>query len=94
MREVKDSDWSSWMPVVEFTAPSGERVRFESKVYSNPPKYKQGEMVTVFYDPQNVREARIKSFIYLWLLSLLLGILGTAFTWVSVAQLMRVIPTR
>jgi hypothetical protein len=81
------------MPEVEFTAPSGERVRFESKVYSNPPKYKRGDRVMIYYDQQNVHEARIKSFIYLWLLPLLLGIMGTAFTWVGAAQLMGVIPT-
>lgn len=52
----------------------------------------RGEMVTVYYNPQNVREARIKSFIYLWLLPLILGIMGAAFTWITVGQLMGVIP--
>lgn len=94
MREVRDSDGSSWMPVAEFTAPSGERVRFEAKVCSNPPKYKSGDRVTVYYNPQNVREARIKSFIYLWLLPLLLGLMGAAFTWIGAGQLLGVIPTR
>ncbi len=94
VREVIDSDGSTWKPIVEFTAPSGERIRCDPKISSNPPPYKRGDRVTVYYDPQNVHEARIKSFIYLWMLPLLLGIMGAAFAWIGAAQLMGIIPTR
>ncbi len=66
-------------PVVEFTTPEGERVRFVSSFGSRPPAYDVGESVTVLYPEGSPREAKIKSFWSLWLGTVIAGGLGVLF---------------
>jgi hypothetical protein len=62
-------------PVVRFVTEDGRTVDFESQTGSNlAPKV--GQQVTVLYDPLNPKEARIKSFMMLWALPLILTVLG------------------
>lgn len=92
MRAVSDSDGTTHMPVVEFTAPSGDRAQFESGFSSSPPSYRVGDAVTVLYDPQNFKDARIRSFLSLWIAPLLFGVLGGVFTGLGAAMLTGLIP--
>ena len=74
---------TTYRPVVEFTAASGERRTFAHRVASAPPAYQVGERVTVLYDPGDVHDARIQGFSALWLLPTILGGLGAVFALVG-----------
>ena len=77
-------------PVVEFTASNGQAQKVQTSEGSYPPAYSAGDAVTVLYDPQQPREARIKSFssdLMLWLLPIITGVVGTAFGGVALAVL-------
>jgi hypothetical protein len=66
-------------PVVVFDGPNGEPVRIQGSVASSPPAYAEGEKVTVFYDPQNPKEASIDGFFDEWFVTVLLGGIGLVF---------------
>lgn len=82
LRQDRSSDGSSYFyPVVEFRLPNGETQTLRSNVGSNPPTYRQGDAVTVLFDPQLPESARIQSFgssLDRWIVSLITGILGLA----------------
>src|SRR3989304_2922501 len=46
-------------PVVEFTASSGEKIRFTSDFGSLPASHKTGQSVTLRYDPVDPQKAEI-----------------------------------
>jgi hypothetical protein len=63
-----------YAPVVEFVTRSGEKVTYQSRIYTRtalPP----GKLVTVLYDPANPHEARIDSFTEIWVFPLV-GFVG------------------
>ena len=82
LREVRDSDDGSitYKPVVNFTAPDGISVTFESSFSSRPAAYSVGESVEVLFAPGEPSKARIDGFGSLWLGPLIMSILGLAFT--------------
>lgn len=47
-------------PVVEFTPPQGEVIRFESKYGTRPPSQRVGDAVRVYYNPSDPRQAEIQ----------------------------------
>jgi len=63
-------------PVVEFTVPSGEKVRFTSDFGSLPAKHKIGQSVNVRYDAADPHKAEIESPMTLWLTPLILIFMG------------------
>jgi uncharacterized protein DUF3592 len=79
-------------PVVRFQTLEGNTVEFESGLRSNPPAYRKGQTVTVLYDPDEPRSAAIRGFLSLWLMSIILGFIGTIFT--AVGTVMVVISGR
>ena len=54
-------------PVVEFTASSGEKIKFTSEFGSLPAGHKIGQSVTVGYDPVEPQKAEIDSTTTRWL---------------------------
>jgi len=62
--------------VVEFTAPSGETVRFTDAAASNPAAKRIGESVEVYYDPAYPQAARVKSFLGTWFFPVTLVAIG------------------
>jgi hypothetical protein len=70
----------TWYPIVEFTAPDGNPVVFESNVGSNPPRHQVGDRVEVAYDPANPTDARLTGFTDTYLFPLIAGGLGLGFT--------------
>jgi hypothetical protein len=63
-------------PVVEFTIPSGEKIRFTSEFGSRPAGHKVGQSVNVRYDPVDPQKAEIESTMTLWLVPLILAFMG------------------
>jgi len=78
-RSMHSGDTDGYRPVVVFSTPEGEKIRFISSASSNPPMYDRGEKVTVVYAPHNPHDARISSFFSLWGIPLTLGSLGGLF---------------
>ena len=63
-------------PVIEFTIPSGEKIRFTSEFGSRPAGHKVGQGVNVRYDPVDPQKAEIESTMTLWLVPLILAFMG------------------
>lgn len=76
-------------PIVEFYLPDQTRQRVQLAEGSWPPAYQKGDPVTVLYDPEQPRNARIDSVsstILMWILPAITGVIGAAFlgaTWVA-----------
>ncbi len=63
-------------PIVEFTATSGEKIRFTSDFGSRPAGHKIGQGVKVRYDSADPQKAEIESAMSLWLTPLILVFMG------------------
>ena len=74
------SDSTTYRPEVEFETLAGEKIRFISNTGSNPPSFSRGEKVEVLYQQDEPQQAKINTFLSLWLLPLLFGVLGFIFT--------------
>ncbi len=74
-------------PVVEFTASSGEKVRFTSEFGSRPAGHKIGQSVNVRYDAADPQKAEIESAMNLWLIPLILVFMGAIACCLAVAFL-------
>jgi len=70
-------DGHSYQPKITFTTRAGETVPLTSVRMSNPPRFRVGQEVPVIYDPGNPYRASIRSFSYLWFVSLLFGGIGS-----------------
>jgi hypothetical protein len=76
---------TTYYPVVRYQTKNGKNVTFTSSSGSYPAPYKRGDRVTILYDPENPRKARIKSFSSMWLAPILgFGIGGILFVTGSV----------
>jgi len=64
---------------VRFRTNSGQELTFVSSTGTNPPSYRVGESVQVFYDPDDPTHASINGFVSLWLLPLIFGGMGVVF---------------
>ncbi|MFT4111753.1 DUF3592 domain-containing protein [Silvibacterium sp.] len=71
---------TSYAPEFRFQAKDGSEHRVQSDTYSNPSVYAVGDRVRILYRPEKPASARIKSFLQLWLLPLVFGILGVLFS--------------
>lgn len=71
----KDGD-VTFKPIVRFSTADGKTVEFHSSFSSNPPAYRIGQSVPVVYLPEEPERAAIRSFLSLWMGSLVLGLLG------------------
>jgi hypothetical protein len=77
-------------PVVEFALPGQQPRTVQMQEGASPPDYSVDDQVTVLYDPQQPRNARIKSFssdLLLWLLPGITFIVGATFAGVAVVVL-------
>ena len=76
---------TTYYPVVRYQTKEGKNVTFTSLSGSYPAPYKRGDRVTILYDPENLKRARIKSFSSMWLAPILgFGIGGILFVTGSV----------
>ena len=54
---------------------------------SNPPMFQEGQVIDVLYDPANPQKARIKRWMSLYFVSVLLGGMGLIFGGIGVVML-------
>ena len=71
-------------PTVRYQTQAGKFVEFTSNVGSNPPSFDKGELVEVYYNPENPREARIGTFFSLWGMVIIPGVLGLVFSFIPI----------
>lgn len=74
-------------PVVEFTVPSGEKIRFTSDFRSRPAGHKVGQSVNVRYDAVDPHKAEIESAMSLWLIPIILVFMGVIACCLAIAFL-------
>ena len=67
---------TAYYPIVKFADRAGHEHTLYSRIGSYPPAYAVGEAAPVLYDPADPQRAKINSFIGLWFLPLIFGILG------------------
>ena len=79
-----DSDGGGYAPVFTFRTITGQEISASENLYSNPPQFKVGQIVTVLYDPENPNRARIKKGFNLYFVPGLLGFLGLVFGCIGV----------
>lgn len=71
---------TTYYPVVRYQTKEGKNVTVTSLSGSYPAPYKRGDHVTILYDPENPRRAKIESFSSMWLAPILgFGIGGILF---------------
>lgn len=90
-----DSDGDSsfvYYPVVRFTTNAGEPTVFEANAGSNPPAFTLGQQVEVLYSPQNPKEARIDSWLELWLFPTIFTSIGLIFVLIGGIVLIKSFP--
>lgn len=68
-----------YSPVYQFKTIEGRLVEKQDNLSSNPPMFKEGQTVDVLYEPANPENARIKKWMNLYFLPLLLGGMGGIF---------------
>jgi len=68
---------TTYYPVIEFKTVTGQVIKFEAGVgRSNQNAYEIGHTVDVIYDPNKPQDAKINSFLQLWFVPLILGVIG------------------
>ncbi len=86
----------SYSPVYQFNTIEGQTIVVADSLSSNPPMFKEGQVIDVLYDPENPQKARIKKWMSLYFVPLLLGGMGLIFGGVGIAlviaQIIALIP--
>ena len=77
----QSTDSSSYYPVVQFRTLENQVINFTSSAGSNPASYQVGETVEVNYNPTNPTSAKINDFMSNGFSVLILGFIGTVFTY-------------
>ena len=73
----------TYFPVVQFQA-GGRTCEFTASIGSNPPSYRQAEIVPVIYNPEDPTKADIDSWQSRWLGVMVFSLVGGAFTLIGV----------
>jgi len=90
--ENRERDEISYFPKVKFQTPSGREVTFQSEMGSSSDARRIGDAVAVRYRPDQPHVAEIDSFMSLWGLTLLFGILGAVFLFAGFGILFGLLP--
>lgn len=70
-------------PIIEFYASDQQKHTYHHSEGTNPPKYRQGEEVTVYYNPLNPEDVSLG---YSFIPMIILSIFGLIFTAVGMAM--------
>lgn len=62
-------------------------ITVQDSLSSSPPMFQVGQTIDVLYDPENPQDARIKKWMSLYFVSLLLGGMGLVFGGIGVVLL-------
>lgn len=76
-----------YSPVYQFRTLEGQTIEAGDSMSSNPPMFHEGQIIDVLYDPKNPQKARIKKWMSLYFVSVLLGGMGLVFGGVGVVML-------
>jgi hypothetical protein len=76
-----------YSPVYQFKTITGQTITVTDGLSSNPPMFKTGQTIDVLYDPENPEKARIKKFMSLYFVSILLGGMGLIFGGIGIGLL-------
>jgi hypothetical protein len=79
VRPSRPSDQSR-SPIFRFNANDGRSFTVVSSIAQSPSPWKQGDAVTVLYQPEHPENAHIDSFVQLWMPQVIVGIVGAAFS--------------
>lgn len=91
MEEREGSDHgTAFYPVFTFKDSSGQDQEVYSSSGQYPPAYKVGDKVTVLYQPDDPRHAKIDAFLDLWMWPVLLGIFGLFELFIAIVQFVAV----
>ena len=71
-----DSSSGAYYPVIEFKPNDGPATRFTDGVGALPPDYEVGAQVEVLYNPADVHDAQLNSWMRLWFAPTLLAGIG------------------
>lgn len=82
-RRSSKGSGGTYVPVIDFTTPDGNRVHVTGSSGSNPPGYSRGDKVRVLYEAKNPEHAQIDSFMERSFGPVLLTGLGTVFALVG-----------
>ncbi len=55
--------WTDYCPVVDFRTQDGRQVEFTSDVCQDPPEYKVGQKVSLYYDTRDPKNVQFNNFI-------------------------------
>ena len=92
LTENRERDEVSYFPKVKFQTASRHEVTFQSEMGSSSDARRIGDAVAVRYRPDQPHVAEIDSFMSLWGLTLLFGILGAVFLFAGFGILSGVLP--
>lgn len=76
-----------YAPVYQFRTMDGRTIEVEESTYSKPPQFQEGQSVYILYDPQNPEEARVKNWMNLYFLPLVLAGMGMIFVGIGIVSL-------
>ncbi len=71
-----DTGSRSHCPQISYTTKAGKTVKFEANVCQSPAAYVVGDLVNIYYDPENPQDAQIKSYAAQYLMPTSLTISG------------------
>ncbi|MBI3150609.1 MAG: DUF3592 domain-containing protein [Chloroflexi bacterium] len=82
-----DSDGGGYSPIFQFRTITGQTIEVADNLRSNPPMFREGQIVDMLYDPSNPHSARVKKWLSLYFVPLLLGGMGIIFGGIGVVFL-------
>ena len=79
VEERHSDEGPMYHPVFSFTDREGNVHRIRSSLGENPPGYRVGDTIHVYYDPTNPGKNKLDRFVTLWLGPVLLAVMGIFF---------------
>ncbi len=76
-----------YAPVFQFRTIDGRTIEVEESLYSKPPQFQEGQSVDILYDPQNPEKARVKKWMNLYFVPVVLGGMGGVFAGMGIVSL-------
>jgi hypothetical protein len=92
LRQDREQVETVHFPRIRFETPAGREIVFESGMGSSLSKWSVGDAVPVRYRPDRPNSAEIDSFLALWGVTMLFGLLGGAFLFIGLGLLLDLVP--
>jgi hypothetical protein len=89
LRETQSAGSKSFFPIFQFKAANGKSYTVTSNIAERPTSWRLGGPVRVLYQPDRPENAHIDVFEQLWMLQVVVGVIGAAFSTIPVLVLIR-----